>query len=145
MSRSIARSFVRSLLTASFVVTSLGLCYCAEPTRTPADTVPVNPGQARDVLQQFEGAQQLVKALGTFRATSEATDKKAILQALPNSDMFVYVLDAQAAAKLGLAFLSAEASKQSTIIVQEYAMYQDVYKKDKPNEVYRLGIGIRMF
>lgn len=102
--------------------------------------VPVNPGTASADVQSLLA--QLPAVFARLRATNVPATKTEILSALPNSDMFIYVLDSSTAGKLGLSFLSGEASKKSTIIVQEYSMYRDeVSSAGKP---YRLGLGLRM-
>jgi hypothetical protein len=131
---------------AALSVGGSGFAQNPPSTTTPkkAGMAPVNPGLMDvNIAQKFNNLGPLNDLLKNVQVT-KTEDKKALLRALPNSDMFVYVLDAASAAKLGLTVLTAEAKSQNTIIVQDFIMYRDVEDKAEKKQ-YRVGIGIRLF
>jgi hypothetical protein len=117
----------------------------AKPSqRLGTDLVPINPGLAsREVLGRLGSTiSTLNEMYATFLSEETPAAKKLILRGLPNSDMFVYVLDAATASRAGLAFLSGEASKNKSVIIHEYLMYRDFTTESQ--DPVRVGVGVRM-
>lgn len=103
--------------------------------------LPVNPGLAADEVQAQ--LQEIMAKFTRLSSSSNSEDKESLMRALPNSNMFVYVLDAMQANEFGLTMLAGKDSNKYTVIIQEYSIYRDDIngKTDKP---YRFGIGVRM-
>lgn len=104
-----------------------------------ANPLPVNIDLASAEVQ--EATASISRVFNKF-IPIDSKDISDLALIFPNSDMFIYVLDAKTAGELGLTFLSAEAAKKTTIIIQEYSMYRPL-TIDKNTE--RFGIGIRLF
>lgn len=123
-------------LLLKIVIFSIFTFHCIAISATPK---PVNPGLADKNIQQ--AISKIESTFSSFIARDAKDIRDKLPEILPNSDMFVYVLDASEAGSLGLTFLSAEAAKKSTIIVQEYTMFRNSSVDGKQA---RFGIGIRM-
>lgn len=83
-------------------------------------------------------------ALGTGQGEKAKTSAE-VLYALPNTDMFLYVLDAKTAASAGLAFLDASYGEKVTYIIQEFAIYRDEQGASGTSSILqRVGVGIRL-
>jgi hypothetical protein len=104
------------------------------------DVKPINPG----LLPAPLVAKEIQEVINSKSSTQDAAEKKAILKQLPNSDTFVYVLDAATSAKLGLAFLTGDAAEHTSTVIQEYILYRDQFDSAN-NKTVRIGLGVRLF
>jgi hypothetical protein len=108
-----------------------------------SNLVPVNPGFRSRVtgMNSVDGADEVCSQLLSQKPNgqfSDSSENEKILRQLPNSEMKVYVLDYNIAAKAGLIYLGIEAAKRSSIVVQDYLMYR------KCNDNSLVGIGVRL-
>jgi hypothetical protein len=124
---------------ATCVTAGILLCVHIATAQTPT-MVPVNPCLAKGKIE--ENLKSLISLLETTGTTQELVIKGELLKSLPNSHMFIYVLDSATAAKLGFAFIARGGTKKHTLIIQEYLLYRD--EEPSPGKIVRLGIGLRM-
>lgn len=111
--------------------------------------IPINPGMLTGArLKKLGLDEPLVSKLAGLLPTPPSTPPQApgnqeILKTLPNTDMFIYVLDSQVAASLGLTVFTTQASKHSSVVIQEFIQYRD--EVDSTGKGVRIGIGVRLF
>jgi len=96
--------------------------------------VPFNPGQ----VPAGNTEMNFVSQRGNERLPgSKQLKVNEMSRELPNSEMYVYVFDKSESIKAGFQFISGDASRKSSVIVQEYSMFENRGKE-------RYGIAIRM-
>lgn len=140
-----AKIFVHTTLLAGFLSSLINTSPAIAQTisENKSNLVPVNPGFGSIVngMNSVDGADEVCSKLLSQKPEGELNDSsenEKILRQLPNSEMKVYVLDYNIAAKAGLVYLGIEAAKRSSIVVQDYLMYR------KCNNNSLVGIGVRL-
>lgn len=133
------RFLIILIILAPFILLATQVAY--SETIPGQSMLPVNPGLAADEVQ--DQLQEIMDKFTRLSSSSKSEDKESLMRALPNSNMFVYVLDAMQANEFGLTMLAGKDSNKYTIIIQEYSIYRDDIN-GKTGKPYRFGIGVRM-
>jgi hypothetical protein len=135
-----------------FVVAVPGLGLCAEPGAlfmVPIAPRPLVMGSGATASTGFGlfsvNAPTTGQAAGAGRAQVVSGKPSEIFKSLPNTDMFLYVLDSKLAASVGLAFMSASYGENSSYIVQEFSIYRDAETaQENSTMTQRIGVSVRL-